>query len=73
MFLFFSNRWGCLGSLLISLAVTILLLLLVRAAASMPRCRFEAVVGRRTSVSDHPRTPKTCETPWLNPLPRRRL
>lgn len=25
MFLFFSNRFGCLGSLLISLAVTVLL------------------------------------------------
>ena len=29
MFLFFSNRWGCLGSLLISLTVTLLLLLLL--------------------------------------------
>jgi len=29
MFLFFSNRLGCLGSLLLSLAVTALLLLLL--------------------------------------------
>jgi len=28
MFLFFSNRLGCLGSLLLSLAVTIVLLLI---------------------------------------------
>jgi len=29
MFLFFSNRLGCFGSLLVSLAVTLLLLLLL--------------------------------------------
>jgi hypothetical protein len=28
MFVFFSNRLGCLGSILVSLAVTLLLLLL---------------------------------------------
>jgi hypothetical protein len=28
MFLFFSNRLGCLGSILLSLAVTVVLLLL---------------------------------------------
>jgi hypothetical protein len=31
VFLFFSNRLGCLGSLVISLAVTLLLLLLLGA------------------------------------------
>jgi hypothetical protein len=31
MFLFFSNRLGCLGSLLLSAAVTLVLLLLLRA------------------------------------------
>jgi hypothetical protein len=29
MFLFFSNRLGCLGSLLLSLAVTVVLLLIL--------------------------------------------
>ena len=29
MFLFFSNRFGCLGSLLLSLAGTVLILLLL--------------------------------------------
>ena len=29
MFLFFSNRMGCMGSLLLSLAVTVVLLLLL--------------------------------------------
>ncbi len=29
MFIFFSNRLGCLGSLLISLAVTVVLILLL--------------------------------------------
>jgi len=31
MFLFFSNRLGCLGSLLLSLCVTVVLLLLLGA------------------------------------------
>jgi hypothetical protein len=30
MFLFFSNRLGCLGSLLLSAAVTVVLILLLR-------------------------------------------
>jgi len=30
MFLFFSNRLGCLGSILVSVVVTLLLLLLFR-------------------------------------------
>ena len=30
MFLFFSSRLGCLGSLLVSAAVTVLLLLVIR-------------------------------------------
>ena len=29
MFLFFSNRLGCLGSLLVSLAITVVLLLIL--------------------------------------------
>lgn len=29
MFLFFSNRMGCMGSLLVSLAVTIILVLIL--------------------------------------------
>ena len=29
MFLFFSNRMGCMGSLLVSVAITLLLLLLL--------------------------------------------
>ncbi len=29
MFLFFSNRMGCMGSLLLSIAVTVVLLLLL--------------------------------------------
>jgi hypothetical protein len=32
MFLFFSNRLGCLGSLLVSAAITIVLLLVLRLA-----------------------------------------
>jgi hypothetical protein len=32
MFLFFSNRLGCLGSLLVSAAITIVLLLVIRLA-----------------------------------------
>jgi hypothetical protein len=31
MFVFFSNRLGCLGSLLVSIALTLVLLLLLRA------------------------------------------
>ncbi|MCU1354378.1 MAG: hypothetical protein JWM05_3587 [Acidimicrobiales bacterium] len=30
MFLFFSNRLGCLGSLLVSVAVTLLLVMVLR-------------------------------------------
>jgi len=32
MFLFFSNRLGCLGSLLVSAIATLLLILILRAA-----------------------------------------
>jgi hypothetical protein len=36
MFLFFSNRLGCLGSVLVSLVGTILLVLLIRACTGYP-------------------------------------
>ena len=36
MFVFFSNRLGCVGSLSISIVGTILLLLLVRSCAGYP-------------------------------------
>jgi len=36
MFVFFSNRFGCAGSLGISIVGTILLLLLVRSCAGYP-------------------------------------
>lgn len=31
MFVFFSNRLGCLGSILVSIVVTLLIILLIRA------------------------------------------
>ena len=36
MFLFFSNRLGCLGSILVSVVGTILLILLLRACTGVP-------------------------------------
>ena len=36
MFLFFSNRFGCLGSIAISVVGTLLLILLLRACTGRP-------------------------------------
>ena len=36
MFVFFSNRFGCLGSLAISIAGTVVLILLLRACTGGP-------------------------------------
>jgi hypothetical protein len=36
MFVFFSNRFGCAGSIAISIAGTVLLILLIRSCAGYP-------------------------------------
>jgi hypothetical protein len=40
MFVFFSNRLGCLGSIIVSIIGTILLALLIRACMSSPTTSY---------------------------------